>query len=92
MTTAQSDIAASLEINLHDSQNANLAPLWRLVQLSKTYLQRFLWHSHAYGTIFAVLLLSLVSLIFLSINWFYRRLFVTPPTVETKEWDISHSN
>lgn len=92
MTIARQDIAASLKINLNDSQNLKSSRLWKLVQLGESKLQRFFWHSHAYGTIFGVLLLSLVSLIFLGINWYYRRLFVTPRDVVTNEWDISSNN
>ncbi|AFZ26202.1 hypothetical protein Cylst_4095 [Cylindrospermum stagnale PCC 7417] len=91
MTIARQHIA-SLEIKLDDSQNVNLSRLWKLVRLGESQLQRVFWHSQAYGTIFGVLLLTVVSLIFLGINWAYRRLFATPRAVGTNEWDISGNN
>ncbi|QMS91040.1 hypothetical protein HUN01_26920 [Nostoc edaphicum CCNP1411] len=71
MTIARQNIAASLPITIHDSESVDLGNLWKLVRLGAN---RFLWHTKAYGTILGVMLLTLVSLILLSMHWFYRRL------------------
>ncbi|MGM3307103.1 hypothetical protein ACSQ6I_14210 [Anabaena sp. WFMT] len=76
-------------INLQNSQKVNLFSLW---ELSKLQLQQLLWHSHAYGTVFSILILSLVSLIFLAIHWTYRKWFFTHHIVETNKWDLNSSN
>ncbi|MBD2627358.1 hypothetical protein [Trichormus variabilis] len=76
-------------INVDNSQKVNL---FQLLQLLTSQIQRLLWHSHAYGTVFGVLILSLGSLIFLGIHWTYRKLFFTPSVVETNEWDMKSSN
>jgi chromate transport protein ChrA len=76
-------------ISLHNSQKVNLLSLW---ELGKSQLQRLFWHSHAYGTIFSILIFSLVSLIFLAIHWTYRKLFFTHRLVETNKWDLNSSN
>ncbi|MEH1767831.1 MAG: hypothetical protein V7L27_19485 [Nostoc sp.] len=71
MTIAQQS-TASLPITIHDSESVDIGSLWKLVQLSAN---RFWWHTKAYTTILSVMLLTLVSLIFLSMHWSYRRLF-----------------
>ncbi|MHC0065578.1 hypothetical protein ACWATR_22215 [Nostoc sp. UIC 10890] len=71
MTIAQQNIAASLPITIHDSESVDIGNLWKLVRLGAN---RFWWHTKAYGTILGVMLLTLVSLIFLSMHWSYRRL------------------
>jgi len=71
MTIARQNIAASLPITIHDSESVDLGNLWKLVRLGAN---RFWWHTKAYGTILGVMLLTLVSLILLSMHWFYRRL------------------
>jgi hypothetical protein len=79
---------ARLAINIQDTQNTKLGSE-NLVKLVKSQLQQILWHSQAYGTIFSVMLLTFVSLIFLGIHWTYRRFFLTYRTFTTNEWDIS---
>jgi len=60
------------------------------IKLSQT--QRISWHLHAYGTVLGVLILSCVSLIFLSIHWTYRKLFSNRRIIETNEWDLNSIN
>jgi hypothetical protein len=76
-------------IKIDQSQKVNP---FHLLQLLTSQIQRLSWHSHAYGTVFGVLILSLGSLIFLGIHWTYHKLFFTPPVVETNEWDMKSSN
>ncbi|MEH1964813.1 MAG: hypothetical protein V7L05_34285 [Nostoc sp.] len=71
MTIARQNTAASLAISIQDSESVNIGSLWKLVRLGAG----FWWHTKAYGTILGVMLLALVSLILLSMHWFYRRLF-----------------
>ncbi|MEH1825904.1 hypothetical protein [Nostoc sp.] len=71
MTIAQQSTAASLPITIHDTESVDIASLWKFVQLGAN---RFWWHTKAYTTILSVMLLTLVSLIFLSMHWSYRRL------------------
>ncbi|MDZ8261757.1 hypothetical protein [Nostoc sp. ChiQUE01b] len=73
MTIAQQNTAASLPITIYDSESANITNLWKLVRLGAN---DFRWRTKAYTTILGVMLLTLVSLIFLSIHWYYRRLFL----------------
>lgn len=72
MTIAQENTASSLAITIHDSQSVDIASLWKLVRLGAN---GFWWRTKAYTTILGVMLLTLVSLIFLSMHWSYRRLF-----------------
>ncbi|MBN3877274.1 MAG: hypothetical protein ACYTXT_25460 [Nostoc sp.] len=72
MTIARQNTATSLSITIHDSESADIANLWKLVRLGAN---GFWWRTRAYTTILGVMLLTLVSLIFLSMHWFYRRLF-----------------
>ncbi len=92
MAIIQDNLATRLEINIQDSQPVNSHYLGKLVHLSKLQIQRFFWHFHAYGTIFGVMLLTLVSLIYLTLYWFYRRFFTIQPLVETNAWDATSSN
>ncbi|MEH2208330.1 MAG: hypothetical protein V7K53_30360 [Nostoc sp.] len=71
MTIAREN-TASLPITIHDSESADIANLWKLVRLGAN---DFWWRTKAYTTIMGVMLLTLVSLIFLSMHWSYRRLF-----------------
>ncbi len=72
MTIARQNTAASLAITIHNSESVDIASLWKLVRLSAN---GFWWRSKSYTTILGVMLLTLVSLIFLSMHWSYRRLF-----------------
>ncbi|MEH2417911.1 hypothetical protein [Nostoc sp.] len=71
MTIARQNTAASLAITIHDSERMDIGSLWKLGRLSAG----FWWRTKAYGTILGVMLLTLVSLTFLSMHWSYRRLF-----------------
>ncbi|MBD2420206.1 hypothetical protein H6G54_21365 [Anabaena cylindrica FACHB-243] len=75
--------------NVHNFQKVNLFRLWKR---SKLQLQRLLWHSHTYGTIVSILILSLGSLIFLTTHWTYRKIFFNHRIVETNKWDLNSSN
>ncbi|AUT01301.1 hypothetical protein CLI64_13300 [Nostoc sp. CENA543] len=44
---------------------------WKLVQI----LQKLWWHTHAYGTVLSILLLTLISLVFTATHWSYHQLF-----------------
>ena len=55
-------------------------------------IDRVLWHLYAYVTVFRVLMLTLVSLIFPSIHWTYCKLFSNRRVIETKEWDLNSIN
>lgn len=72
MTIARQNTGASLSITIDDSKSVDISNLWKLVRLGAN---GFWWRTKAYGTILGVMLLTLVSLIFLSIHWSYRRLF-----------------
>ncbi|MBN4001440.1 hypothetical protein [Nostoc sp. LPT] len=72
MTIARQNTAASLPITIHDSESVDITNLWKLVRLGAN---GFWWRTKAYTTILGVMLLTLVSLIFLSMHWYYRRLF-----------------
>ncbi|MEH2059863.1 MAG: hypothetical protein V7K97_27655 [Nostoc sp.] len=72
MTIAGKNTAASLSITIHDSESVDIGNLWKLVRLRAN---GFWWHTKSYTTILGVMLLTLVSLIFLSMHWSYRRLF-----------------
>ncbi|MBN3922635.1 hypothetical protein [Nostoc sp. NMS4] len=72
MTIARQNTTASLPITIHDSESIDLASLWKLVELATN---GFWWRTKSYTTILGVMLLTLISLIFLSMHWSYRRLF-----------------
>ncbi|MDZ8137173.1 MAG: hypothetical protein RM049_18020 [Nostoc sp. DedQUE04] len=62
----------SLPITIHNSESVDVANFWKLMRLGAN---DFGWRTKAYTTILGVMLLTLVSLIFLSMHWSYRRLF-----------------
>jgi hypothetical protein len=64
---------ASLTITIHNS-DVNQGYLWKLARLGAARLQKFWWHTKAYGTILGVMLLTLVSLIYLGIHWSFSKL------------------
>ena len=70
MTIARQNTAASLPITIHASESADIANLWKQLGANE-----FWWRTKAYTTILGVMLLTLVSLVFLSMHWSYRRLF-----------------
>ncbi|MGF1938132.1 MULTISPECIES: hypothetical protein [unclassified Nostoc] len=72
MTIVRQNTAASLAITIHNSKSVNISNLWKLMRLNAN---GFWWRTKAYGTILGVMLLTLVSLIFLSMHWSYHRLF-----------------
>ena len=75
MTIAQENTAASLGITSHDSERVEIGSSWKLLPVSTVQLKGFWWHTRAYATILGIMLLTLVSLIFLSIHWSYHTLF-----------------
>ncbi|WP_373527093.1 hypothetical protein [Nostoc sp.] len=85
MAIARQNTAALLEITIYNSNSFNIGSQWR--QLA-AQLKRLWWHTKAYKTILDVMLLTLVSLIFLSMHWSYRRLFsiLSHRTIDSN-WD-----
>ncbi len=71
MTVARQN-TASLAITVYNS-DVNQGYLWKLVRLGAE-LQKFWWHTKAYGTILGIMLLTLVSLIYLGIHWSFSKL------------------
>ncbi|MEH2329618.1 hypothetical protein [Nostoc sp.] len=86
MTIARQNTAASLPITIHDSESADITNFWKLVLLDAN---GFWWRTKAYTTILGVILLTLVSLIFLSMHWSYRRLFpfLSHQIIGSDTWD-----
>lgn len=80
----------SLSVNTLTVKSLNPRLFWQPLQLSAAWLKRFWWHGKAYGTIFGIMLLTLGSLVFLSVNWFYRKLLSVPDNQE-QEWDTLSS-
>ncbi|OCQ92832.1 hypothetical protein BCD64_08840 [Nostoc sp. MBR 210] len=76
MTVAQQN-TASLTIGLNNSQNINQS-LWQPVLIGTAFFQRLWWHTKSYGIVFKIMFLTLMSLIFLSIHWSYRKLIIVP--------------
>ncbi|MDZ7961308.1 MAG: hypothetical protein RMY34_26080 [Aulosira sp. DedQUE10] len=70
----QQNTISSGEITIHDSQHQG--SLWRLVRMGGVSVQRFWWHGKAYGTIFGMMLLTLLSMMFLGFHWSYRKLIL----------------
>ena len=75
MTISRQNPARYLPISIHASKNMEIDSLSKLVRLGAVQINRYWWCTNAYGTILGVMLLTLVSLIFLSMHWSYRRLF-----------------
>lgn len=75
MTIARQNPAEYLPITIHASKSMEIGTLWKLVRLGAVQINGFWWRTKAYGTILGVMLLTLVSLIFLSMHWSYSRLF-----------------
>ncbi|MEH1873539.1 hypothetical protein [Nostoc sp.] len=75
MTIARQNTAGYSPITIDDSKSMEIGSLWKLVGLGAVQINGFWWRTKAYGTILGVMLLTLVSLIFLSMHWFYRRVF-----------------
>lgn len=84
---AQQNTPTLSNMNIYKSQ-----PSVYFWTVGKSQLNKFLWHFHAYSTVFGLMLLTLVSLIFLGIHWTGRKLFFTHPIVEANEWDLNSSN
>ena len=93
MTIARQKSAASLVIPNDNRKSLNLGGLGQLVQLSAEQLQRFWWHSKAYVTITSVILLTLMSLVYLGINWFLGKLLpvLTHQVLSSNQWNIRGS-
>ncbi|MBD2209877.1 hypothetical protein H6G27_08315 [Nostoc linckia FACHB-104] len=83
----QQNTATSEEIIIHASQHINQGSLWSLVRIAGAAVQKLWWHGKAYGTIFTVMLLTLVSMIFLGFHWYSRKLLsgfnIAQETVES---------
>ncbi|MCC5636585.1 hypothetical protein LC593_12065 [Nostoc sp. CHAB 5844] len=77
MTIAPQNTAVSLTISMDNSQSVNQV-LWLPVRLGTAFLRRLWWHTKGYGIIFSIMFLTLMSLIFLSIHWSYRKLLIVP--------------
>ncbi|MBD2446229.1 hypothetical protein H6G76_03460 [Nostoc sp. FACHB-152] len=78
----------SLTISMDNSQSVN-QDLWRPVRLVKISLQRLWWHTKGYGIVFSIMLLTLMSLIFVSIHWSSRKLLIVP--TQQDELDLESS-
>ncbi|MFN6561092.1 MAG: hypothetical protein RMY28_015065 [Nostoc sp. ChiSLP01] len=85
MTIARQNTVASF----HGSNSLNLEKLLKFVRLGTTQVKVFWWHIHAYGTILAVMLLTLSSLIYLIIHRSLRKLLRV--RMHRDEWKISSS-
>lgn len=88
MTVAQHD-TASLTNKIQNSSSLNLTWLWQPVQLSTAFLNKIWWHTHAYGTVFSIMLLALVSFIFLSLHWSFRKISVLTKVDTVSENEIT---
>jgi hypothetical protein len=88
MTVAQQD-TATLTINIDISRSLNQSWLWQPVQLSTAFLNKMWWHTHAYGTVFSIMLLALVSFIFLSLHWSLRKIAVLTKVDSVSENEIT---
>ncbi|MCC5598330.1 hypothetical protein [Nostoc favosum] len=88
MTIARQNTAGYLPITIHDSKSMDIGRLRKLVRLGAVQINGFWWRTKTYGTILGVMLLTLVSLIFLSMHWSYRRLFpfLSHPVIDSN-WD-----
>lgn len=75
MTVAQHD-TASLTSKIDNPRSLYQRWLWQPVQLSTAFLNKMWWHTHAYGTVFSIVLLALVSFIFLSLHWSFCKISV----------------
>ncbi|MBG1269746.1 hypothetical protein [Nostoc sp. WHI] len=85
MAITRQNTAAFLGITIHNSNSFKIGRQW--MQLA-AQLKRLWWHTKAYKTILGVMLLTLVSLIFLSMHWSYRRLFaVLSHRAINSNWD-----
>jgi len=72
MAITRQNTAAFLGITIYNSNSLKIGRQWMRLAAQ---LKRLWWHAKAYKTILGVILLTLVSLIFLSMHWSYRRLF-----------------
>ncbi|BCL37139.1 hypothetical protein [Nostoc sp. MS1] len=88
MTVAQHD-TASLTINIDNSSSLNQSRLWQPVQLSTAFINKIWWHTHAYSTVFSIVLLALVSFIFLSLHWSFRKIAVLTKADTVSEHEIT---
>ncbi|WP_341528179.1 hypothetical protein WKK05_02150 [Nostoc sp. UHCC 0302] len=93
MTIARQNSAASLVIPNDNPKSLNLGGLRQLMQLGAEQLQRFWWHSKAYGTILSIILLTLTSLTYLGINWSLGKLLpvLTHRVLSSNQWNIRGS-
>ena len=88
MTVAQHH-TASLTSKINNSTSLNQSRLWQPVQISTAFLNKIWWHTHAYGTVFSIVLLGLVSFIFLSLHWSFRKIAVLTKVDTVSENEIT---
>ena len=86
---AQPNTATSLAI----TESVNQDRPWKPLRLGVALLKRFWWHTHAYGTVLGIMLLTVVSMIFLYIHWSCRKLLsvLTNRNIKENELDILSS-
>ncbi|BAY75081.1 hypothetical protein NIES25_14980 [Nostoc linckia NIES-25] len=83
MTIARQNTVASFQ----GSNSVNLENVLKFVRLGTTPVKVFWWYIHAYGTILAVMLLTLSSLIYLIIHRSLSKLLRV--RMHRDEWKIS---
>ncbi len=88
MTVAQHD-TVSLSNKIDNFSSLNFSWLWQPVQITTAFLNKMWWHTHAYGTIFSIMLLALLSFIFLSLHWSFRKISVLTKIDSAPENEIS---
>ncbi len=89
MTIARQNTSSSLPISIHDSNSLNLSALWKIVKLYTLKLNLFSSYIHAYTTIFGVMLLTLMGLIYLGIHHSLVKLLSF--LMHRDQWNISSS-
>ncbi|MBE9209934.1 hypothetical protein IQ244_26260 [Nostoc sp. LEGE 06077] len=87
MAIAQQN-TASLSISLNNSQNLNQS-LWQPLLLGTAFFRRLWWQTKSYGIVFSIMFLTLMSLIFLSIHWSYRKLLIVPTPQDELDMESS---
>ncbi|AFY41775.1 hypothetical protein [Nostoc sp. PCC 7107] len=86
MAIAQQN-TASLTISLNNSQNIH--QILQPALLATAFTRRLWWHTKSYGIVFSIMFLTLMSLMFLSIHWSYRKLLIF--TTQQDELDMESS-
>lgn len=71
------EMALAQHINIQDiqdSQKVNHHFLWKTSQLATALIKRLRWHTKAYTTVFGIMLLTFVSVVFLYMHWSGKKL------------------